>query len=751
MAALGSLVVSLSANTAEFTAGMDKAAYQTEKAMKQMKKDAEMVGAAIGAMAVAGVGALVVMVKASLDAMDTMSKLAQQTGTAVESLSALSYTAGMSGVNQEKLGGALVKLTKNMSDAADGTGEAKKGFDALGISVANADGTLKSSDAVLSEVAGKFAGFKDGAEKTALAVNLFGKSGAELIPMLNSGADGLQDMADEARRMGLVLDTETSRAAEVFNDTMSKLSLQQTAFANAVTTAVLPVLQSIADEMLGAGDNTDKFKVAAEGIKVTLQTLVVLGSEVAFTFGRVGNTLGGMAAQVSALGISFSDIAGGPAAMVVGLGKAALSGEISLSRFSAINDMIIADDAKALADHNAFIAKIMNPQAAASGFVGPLQPKGAAPRIAGTPTAGAKGKDPDAGFEAYMKKLESQISKVQELTAVEKLLKDIRSGSLTVNAGQEATLKGIANDIDATKEAIRISSERVALRRKDEQDSLNAIRQIEADTARANQQNAANVENIRIGLMSELGQETLAHELRLGELQKFHDLKLENVTQANALIEAENARHEQTKLDLQAAHDLQALSMAGNSADQLYGLMLKAGMDQSALGKAVFLASKAMAIAEIIINTEVAAAKATAMFPVFGSALAMGIRVAGYASAGLVGGLAIAEASAEGGYDIPAGTNPMTQLHEREMVLPKAQADVIRGLASNGGAGGEMKLTIVNNTSAPIGQVTEQRISANERALIIQEAVGATAAQFGDPNSQTSRAMSRNYATQRSR
>ena len=127
------------------------------------------------------------------------------------------------------------------------------------------------------------------------------------------------------------------------------------------------------------------------------------------------------------------------------------------------------------------------------------------------------------------------------------------------------------------------------------------------------------------------------------------------------------------------------------------------------------------------------------------------IRITGYASAGMVAGMAIAEASAEGGYDIPAGTNPMTQLHEREMVLPKAQADVIRGLASNGGAGGEMKLTIVNNTSAPIGQVTEQHISATERALIIEEAVGTMASQMGDPNSKTSRAFGRNFNAPRSR
>ncbi|WP_422584555.1 hypothetical protein [Polaromonas sp.] len=68
-ASLGNLVVSLSANTVAFNSAMDKAAYQTDKAMKQMKKDAEAVGAALGAMAVVGAGALAVMVKVHPSAM----------------------------------------------------------------------------------------------------------------------------------------------------------------------------------------------------------------------------------------------------------------------------------------------------------------------------------------------------------------------------------------------------------------------------------------------------------------------------------------------------------------------------------------------------------------------------------------------------------------------------------------------------------------------------------------------------------
>ncbi|MHB8947557.1 MAG: hypothetical protein ACYC4S_00650 [Rhodoferax sp.] len=265
------------------------------------------------------------------------------------------------------------------------------------------------------------------------------------------------------------------------------------------------------------------------------------------------------------------------------------------------------------------------------------------------------------------------------------------------------------------------------------------------------QRNEDNVQAIRVGLMSEADQQAFAHEQVLAELQVFHDAKFENVALANALIEEENARHSQVLADMQSSRDMQSLAMAGNTADMLYGVLQKAGKEQSALGKAAFIASKAIAVAEIIMNTNVAASKAGSQLGIFGIPMATMIMATGYAQAGMVAGLAIAEASAEGGYDIPSGTNPITQLHEREMVLPKQQADVIRGLANNGGGAGQMAVTIVNQTTGRIDKVTEQRISPTERALIIEEAVSATAAQFSDPNSKTSRAMGRNYATQRSR
>jgi len=149
-----------------------------------------------------------------------------------------------------------------------------------------------------------------------------------------------------------------------------------------------------------------------------------------------------------------------------------------------------------------------------------------------------------------------------------------------------------------------------------------------------------------------------------------------------------------------------------DSSGQLYDVLKQAGLDQTALGKAAFLTTKALAVAQIILNTNVAASAAMAMpplglGPIAGAGLAGTIKAMGYASAAMTAGLAIAEASAEGGYDIPAGVNPVTQLHEKEMVLPKAQAEVIRGLAGRGGGGGG--LTIHSSPVINIDSRTDQQ------------------------------------------
>lgn len=726
-AALGSLVVSLEANTAQFTSAMDKAAYQTDKAMRDMMKNAEAVGQAIGALGVAAAGALAVMIQNSLDAADNLRDMAQKTGIAVETLNGMGFAASQAGGSLDGMVSAAGKLNKSIAEAASGNKETSEAFKLLGIDVLDASGNLKKADVVMAEIADRFEEWDDGPEKSAIAAALFSKAGADMIPVLNDGGAALHENTEYAREYSNMTQ-ELADAADNFNDTMGKLTVQQTSFANAITSAVMPVLQAVADEILKASEQSNKFELASDVVRTVLEALVVVASEVAFTFKAVGAEIGGVASQLAALAT------------------------LDVDGFTFIGKAMKEDAEQARIEHDKFIARILDRTPAVvvadnEGLLGSsTKEKPAAPRLPSSSAVKARSiKTGKSEEEKIAEDAQRMITRLKEQAEAYG-----KSGAALLEYQLAQSKMPQTYKDEAMALQVRID----ALKADDEANKRRAAEQkkAEEDARRAAEQNAANVENIRIGLMTEMEQEQLAHELRLTELQKFHDAKLENVSTANALIEAENARHVQTMAEMQAAHEMEKLGMMGNSADQLYSLMQKAGMEQTALGKAVFLASKAIAVAEIVMNTEVAAAKAQAQFGVYGTPMAMAIRVAGYASAGLVAGMAVAEVSGarEKGGPVWGGGAFLVGEKGPEIFKPSSHGTIIPN-SQIGGGGGEMKLTIVNNTRVPIGQVTEQRISPTEKALIIQEAVSTMAAQFADPNSSTSRSFSRNYASQRSR
>jgi hypothetical protein len=208
--------------------------------------------------AVAGLGAafaglsVVTSIKGALTMADEIGKLAQKTGVAVESFSKLSYAAKLSDVSNEQLATGLKKLSQNMTEAAAGTGQVQKYFQALGVSVTDGAGKLKSADTVMGELAGKFAGMEDGAAKTAAAMAIFGKSGADLIPLLNAGSGGLASMADEAQRLGLVMSTDMAKGAETFNDNLTKLTAASQGLSITLGNEMLPGLIGITNAMVEA-------------------------------------------------------------------------------------------------------------------------------------------------------------------------------------------------------------------------------------------------------------------------------------------------------------------------------------------------------------------------------------------------------------------------------------------------------------------------------------------------------------------
>jgi hypothetical protein len=193
-----------------------------------------------GTAITAAAAGLVASVKSAIDTGDQFSKLSQKTGIAVESLSALAYAGDLSGVSIDALANGIKKLSVNMSDAAgSASGKAAEAFKALGVSVTDSNGALRSSEAVIADIAEKFAGMKDGAGKTALAVALFGKAGSDLIPLLNSGSKGLAEMTDEAQKLGLVMTGKTAKSAEEFNDNVRKLALSTSALGRSIAADLL--------------------------------------------------------------------------------------------------------------------------------------------------------------------------------------------------------------------------------------------------------------------------------------------------------------------------------------------------------------------------------------------------------------------------------------------------------------------------------------------------------------------------------
>lgn len=245
------LTIDIAARLAQFQDSLDRVGKDAERTAKRID------GAFSGLKtAAAGVGfGLVVreltqFVKAGIDAADEIGKMAQKVGLSVESLSALKYAAELSDVSMESLATSMKKLSVNMVEMQAGGGESAAAFKALGISVESSKGVLKTSEQVLFEIADKFEAMRDGAGKSALAVKLFGRAGVEMIPLLNGGAKGLRDSADEAKRFGIIISTEAAKAAEKFNDDMKRLAQTSEALKISLAGGLLPALTGITERLL---------------------------------------------------------------------------------------------------------------------------------------------------------------------------------------------------------------------------------------------------------------------------------------------------------------------------------------------------------------------------------------------------------------------------------------------------------------------------------------------------------------------
>jgi hypothetical protein len=253
------------ADTREVTEAEKTAKEAAERSAAAWQKFGGVI-AGVGKAALGAAGGLLALVERSAASAANIDDMSRRLGIGTTELQRLSFAATQAGSGPEALGTAIKVLNKQIDDARKGTGPAAEAFAKLGISIESLNG--KSAEQQLGILADGISQVDDPATRTALALDLLGRGGLELLPALADGAAGLKAMGDEAERSGLVLREDAIAAAAEFDDQVGKLKMQVVAFARDIGIELIPVVQKLAENWRDFLPAVGALGVAFVGLKL---------------------------------------------------------------------------------------------------------------------------------------------------------------------------------------------------------------------------------------------------------------------------------------------------------------------------------------------------------------------------------------------------------------------------------------------------------------------------------------------------
>lgn len=258
-----------------------KQADDSRSGFEKLGSTLSKVGAALGA-AVAAIGTAAVatgkkiwdMANETAAAGDEIDKQSQKLGISAENYQKLSYAMERSGADVEDFKKGTMNITKELANMKNGVDGAGSMFEQLRVDTKNADGSIRSTEDVLLDTIDALANMTDEAQRNALANQIFGKSYQEILPLLNSGSDGIRDLMNEADKYGMVMSDKAVKASAAFQDSLTRLKGTITGVKNTMMSQLLPGLTSItsglADMIAGVDGGKDKIK---DGIKSTVDSI----------------------------------------------------------------------------------------------------------------------------------------------------------------------------------------------------------------------------------------------------------------------------------------------------------------------------------------------------------------------------------------------------------------------------------------------------------------------------------------------
>lgn len=650
-------------------------------------------------------------VRSSITAIDDLNDASDKTGATVEELSSLVNTLAPFGTGLDEITTATGRLVKAMTNADDETKGAGEAFALLGVQTRDAAGNLRPTQTVLQEVAVALDRYKDGTNKTALAVAIFGKSGAELIPML-------KDLAG-AEKQAATITAEQAAAAEKAAQQINRLGREMQIMREETANALIPTLNDLLGKLrsiaaistnpmkwgkylFGDGADIDKEVARIESDIKRLQGVVEAG----------GKNVGGRNDANPALGT-------GLLAQMFGNRDEAREALMQLQR-----DL---QEAKAVqaAQQKLGVSGVRQPQSPFSDARYGAG-KGEAPNLRGS---GAK----DAA-EALAKRQQSALEQTDQQLAKEAKLSEAEQMRLRITTGAYKDFS------ESVKVRLMLAAEEI--------DRINAVE--------AAHKAATDAEEEDIKAMAELRKQAIADIRRQNEelertADRYKDLadpsrkytkQLEEIRRLVELgpsrgglsqdqgMSAEFAVQNQWQDDLNKAvapkepewigvveggfrrlfdsikeGSITAQGVLQGAFDLMGGIVTNTLSKMASEWLSSMLVGKVASIQAAFSDISASAARAgaaafasTAAIPIVGPALAPAAGAAAFSGAmSYAAGLAVA--SARGGYDIPAGVNPVTQLHAQEMVLPADIAQPLRDQVRAGGgssAGRGVSITAVD-------------------------------------------------------
>jgi len=616
-------------------------------------------------------GAFAASIKSVANYGEELAKSSEKTGIAVESYARIQYAAKLADVENDA-------LAKGMKTLAGNVYENDKAFAALGISTRNSSGQIRGMDDILGDVAEAFAGMEDGAGKSALAVRIFGKAGADLIPLLNQGRQGLKDAGDEAQRLGLVLGADATQKMQAFNDNLKRLEASSKGAAIAIGNELIPSLNNLLKELLKGKELFGNFASAI----INLGTINPFRS-VADNIKNINAELADLEKR-KALFKDFGERV--PASLDREIEVA--QKRIEFLKLQQRQNATQIDDPSL--DEGARLRARFGDQSVK---------KKQAPNL-GDPEAAKRQADLYANA---VKSIEEQINKTADLTAQEEELARIQAGRYgKLSQGQQDNLIRLAGELEATRQNARVQKE-----------ADEAVKKSQAD---ANQRAAreADALNSSAAAYKDMIDPMAKYVRQLDEINKLRE---------RGLLTADQAIEAEFRVQLQIDETLTKTTEAAKENDNVYrelGLTFSSAFGQLIIagGSAGdVMKSLAKDVVQLIAKITILEPLAENMRSIFKD-LSGGTSATGFIKSLFGGGQSGAVFDSAGGGDIAGrllgsyatGTDYVPQtgpymLHQGEKVIPAGQ-------------GGGVNLTVNYNPSGNGGAADAQQMASTLVPLI---------------------------------